>query len=471
MYKYGIVAIGYNNLAGMKRLLKALRVADYSVNDICLIISLDKADNDEVAQMANEFIWEYGEKKVVTFPHRLGLRNHILHCGDYLDIYDLDAIAVFEDDTLPACSFFDFMVGATEKYINNDDIAGISLYANAINNSDQKFVPMTGRYDTYFMQCAQSWGQIWFRHQWNAFREWYEKQEPMQSCYWIPRDVTAWPDTSWKKYHIKYCIENNKYFVYPYISYSTCFADIGVHYKKNTNKLQVTLANKIIHTLAFADLEDDAVKYDAFFENQGLYKYCNVDKEELMVDLYGNHMGTDRRYLLTKKELPYKIINSWGDRMVPHEMNLIYDVPGDDIFLYDLGALSETVLLPECKASKSKMQIYFEVLDKWMTMEENGCKLQDYFVDRKWTHIAIYGKGKIGKHLYTRLKDTQIHVDYFIDKDSSTLEQGIKTISPHEKLPCVDVAVITPVLEFEQIKKSLAGTDIKNIVSVDCIFS
>lgn len=61
----------------------------------------------------------------------------MLQCGDYLNIYDLDAIAIFEDDTLPACSFFDFMTQATEKYINNENIAGISLYANGINNSNQ----------------------------------------------------------------------------------------------------------------------------------------------------------------------------------------------------------------------------------------------------------------------------------------------------------------------------------------------
>lgn len=105
MYKYGIVAIGYKNQAGMIRLLNALSTADYSTSDICLIISIDKAENDKVKEIADEFTWAYGEKKVVTFPQRLGLRNHVLQCGDYLNIYDLDAIAIFEDDTLPACGF------------------------------------------------------------------------------------------------------------------------------------------------------------------------------------------------------------------------------------------------------------------------------------------------------------------------------------------------------------------------------
>lgn len=63
MYKYGIVAIGYKNQAGMIRLLNALSTADYSTSDICLIISIDKAENDKVKEIADEFTWAYGEKR------------------------------------------------------------------------------------------------------------------------------------------------------------------------------------------------------------------------------------------------------------------------------------------------------------------------------------------------------------------------------------------------------------------------
>ena len=196
MYKYGIVVIAYKNEDRIKRLLNALSIADYDNNDdVYLIISIDKSENDKVEKIADEFKWEYGKKDVVTFPHRLGLRNHVIHCGDYLNTYDLDAIAVFEDDTLPARGFFYFMEEATEKYINNKDIAGISLYSHWVNNMWQEFVPMMSSYDNYFMQCAQSWGQIWFRNQWNEFRIWYEKQGVMDKNYWIPQEVTSWPET------------------------------------------------------------------------------------------------------------------------------------------------------------------------------------------------------------------------------------------------------------------------------------
>ena len=48
MYQYGIVAIGYKNVKGIKRLLDALSKADYGHEKIKLIISVDKSDSDVI---------------------------------------------------------------------------------------------------------------------------------------------------------------------------------------------------------------------------------------------------------------------------------------------------------------------------------------------------------------------------------------------------------------------------------------
>lgn len=347
MYKYGIVVIGYKNETGIGRLLNALSTADYGNHSVLLIISIDRSADDTIEKLANQFRWEYGEKEVITFPKRQGLRNHVLHCGDYLNRYDLDALVVFEDDILPAQGFFSFVTAATEKYIDNNDIAGISLYAHHINfNTGQPFVPIMEDYDTYFLQCAQSWGQVWFRNQWNDFRKWYQVQDEIRESNLLPANIVAWPETSWLKYHIKYCIENNKYFVYPYRSYTTCFSDIGEHIKANTSKYQVPIMQGKPTKFRLMEMDERSVKYDGFFENCNLYNYCNVDRNDILVDLYGDHVATSKRYLLTLKRLPYRIVKSWGNRMVPHEMNIICNISGEDIFLYDLGELSKPLDIP-----------------------------------------------------------------------------------------------------------------------------
>ena len=337
MYKYGIVVIGYKNADGISRLLNALEQADYEGKELMLIISIDYSGDDHVFDVANAFEWKKGQKVVKRYTSRQGLRNHVLACGDYMNEYGLNALAVFEDDMMPSRDFFHFTRQATEKYINDDNIAGISLYTHCINfNVHESFVPVNNGKDNYFFQCAQSRGQVWFRKQWNDFKSWYvDNAAILDANVNIPWAVTNWPDTSWLKYHIKYCIEKKKYFVYPYISFSTCFGDVGEHVKANTNSFQVPLSNGDNREYDFAEFDDRAVRYNAFFENEDLYKWCGVKKDELTVDLYGVHQTCNTKYLLSKKSRPYRILKSWGDCLIPHEMNIFNDIEGDKIFLYD----------------------------------------------------------------------------------------------------------------------------------------
>ena len=223
MTKYGIVVIGYKNIIGIKRLLKALSEAKYDDNNVMLLISVDYSGDSEVGNVADGFEWNYGEKKVIRYEKNLGLREHVLSCGEYLNTYDLDALIVFEDDMFPSRDFFLFSKAATEKYINDDRIAGISLYKPAYNETFmQPFYPMNYPGDVFFIQYAQSRGQVWFKHQWNQFRDWYKfNMEWDAQALDLPIDVLAWPESSWKRYHTRYCMENDKFFVYPYISHST----------------------------------------------------------------------------------------------------------------------------------------------------------------------------------------------------------------------------------------------------------
>ena len=171
-----IIAIGYNNAVALSRLLDSLNKAKYDGDTVPLIISLDKSDNMQVEETARSFRWEHGDKEVRTSSEHQGLRKHILSCGDYLQKYD--AVFIFEDDTLAAQSYYSYGKQCIEYYQNDDRIAGISLYSFAWNqNANFPFEPVKNQYDTYFMQYAPSWGQIWLRKPWKNFIEWYGKHK------------------------------------------------------------------------------------------------------------------------------------------------------------------------------------------------------------------------------------------------------------------------------------------------------
>jgi len=337
MFDYAIIVIGYNRLNSIKRLMNSLDGCYYDTN-IDLIISIDKGDHQELERYVNDFKWKFGKKIVKLHKKRLGLKEHVLTCGNYLNEFNYDAIAVFEDDIYVAKDFFRYMRNTVEFYHTDTRIAGISLYKHEWNiNANRPFVPLKTKDDVYFMQYAQSWGQVWMKDQWNEFYQWFKKNEHhLIMDYQVPVNITEWSEKSWLKYHIMYCIYTNKYFVYPHISLTTNFSDIGSHVTSNSSRMQVEILYGDKKEYNLCELNSQSVRYDAFFEPQFISKYLGIKDTELTIDLYGTK--SDRvmsKYLLTSKSMGYSIIRKFGCHFRPHEANIINDFTGEIFYLYD----------------------------------------------------------------------------------------------------------------------------------------
>ena len=337
MNKYAICAIGYNRLDSLSRLLKSLSNADYGDDNVTLIISIDNSGSDILEKYAEMFDWKYGNKIVRTFPERQGLRKHVLKCGRL--VVDYDAIAIFEDDVIVSPAYYQYMKQAVEFYEKSDKIAGISLYTHRWNvATNTPFIPEVGSKDVFFLQYAQSWGQVWMKKQWLDFEKWYKDNSGnIGNDPNIPKNVREWPNSSWLKYHIKYCIEKDKYFVYPNTSLSTCFSEVGQHCKEKERHLHVSMMNDCSKQYDFCRMEDKnyAIIYDAFFERIGIDSNITLEGE-VTVDIYGyKESELIKRYWLTTKRENYKIINKYSLELRPHELNIVYGINGDDIFLYD----------------------------------------------------------------------------------------------------------------------------------------
>ena len=339
MSRFCTVTIGYNRVDSLLRLLQSVENADYGEDECTLIVSLDNCGNYDVYNMANAFQWSHGEKRVVLQEKRLGLKNHILKCGDYLK--EFEAGAILEDDIVVSSAYYQYMKQAVAYYRDDQNIAGISLYTHLRNPmAKYAFEPAKTIYDTYFIQYAQSWGQIWINDHWEAFKRWLQNNDTsFRSAPCVPQNVSEWSDRSWLKYHIRYCIEENKYFVYSYDAYSTCFSEAGEHCWLKQNVHQVPMLYDARKKYRFAPFNDKygAVFYDAYFERQHL-RISEVDsKEGVTIDLYGNKKITDydARFVLSSSILDYKVVKSYGREMRPQEMNILCGIEGEDYFLYD----------------------------------------------------------------------------------------------------------------------------------------
>lgn len=335
--KIAIIAVAYNRKDSLERLLKSLESAVYPSNtNVPLIISVDKSDSDLVEIFAEEYSWSFGSKIVDKHEKNLGLRPHMMSLGKWFE--EFDAIVVLEDDLIVSPNFYIYTQQTVEKYNKCENVAGISLYSFSINYQTQHpFTPYKDEYDIYFMNCAMSWGEVWMRESWKRFYDWYLLHQDFPVMDHLPHSICSWNQKSWLKYHTRYCIEENKYFVHPYISLTTNFSDIGEHVSGGLQSLyqvSLQLGRKQVYNLP--DFGRDAVYYDGFFENKLLYEYLNIPDKDLCVDLQGEWKNRlHKRYWLTACVRNYKVIRSFGLDYRPIELNVFLNNPGKQLFLYD----------------------------------------------------------------------------------------------------------------------------------------
>lgn len=331
-----IIAVAYNRVDSLCRLLCSLQNAWYGDDHPTLIISIDKSDTDVVEKFADTYDWPHGCKIVKKHEHNLGLRAHMLSLGDWFTQFD--ALVILEDDIVVSPAFYNYTRQAIDKYFASPEVAGISLYSFATNYiNGTPFSPIVNEFDGYFINCAMSWGEVWMKNQWLEFYEWYLEHQNFDNEPHLPECLYKW-NKSWLKYHTRYCIERDKYFLYPYISLSTNFSDPGTHYVGNQYTTYQTVLQQGIKSYSFPTSVAQAICYDGFFENKSLYNTLGLTEEECCIDLYGTKRNRMRRkFWLTTDIVDMPIVRSFGIAYKPLEQNVFQNVKGNDIFLYSVN--------------------------------------------------------------------------------------------------------------------------------------
>lgn len=359
-----IVVVAFNRPDSLKRLLESLNKIIIDKNEnLTLHISIDyQKDNRanlDTIDVANNFTWKFGKKIVDTKNENYGLKRHVLDCGNLTQKYK--NIIVLEDDLLVSPLILSYAKQALNSYSKDDNIAGIGLYSFQRNPQNAyPFCPIDNGSNVYFLQYACSWGQLWTRAKWEKFYSWYQKNSntDFSNDATIPKNVRMWGEKSWLKYHIIYCIKQDKYFVYPQKGLTTNFTEMGEHNKQKNNAYQINMytSDKDIK-FTFAALSEANNIYDAFFENINLKKYLPKDT---IIDLYGEKEDySGNKYLLSTVKMDKEITKSYSLQMYPIENNIINEINGDEIFLYDLTSIKKN----RHKLNRFQIIKYFFKLD------------------------------------------------------------------------------------------------------------
>lgn len=350
-----IVVAAYNRPASLRRLLTSLANAYYP-QEVRLVISLDYSGSTACSDVAEKFDWRAGEKRIIKHSQNLGLRKHILSCGDLSREYG--SIILLEDDGYVAPRFWEYAKAALEFYAGHDYVAGVALYSHSINQAAHlPFSPIHDGSDVFFLQRACSLGQAWTAHQWAQFRAWYDANTgPVTIDDGVPAYVARWPDRSWLKYFIKYLIVHDRYFVYPRGSLSTNFGDAGSN-MGHSSHFQVHLTT-LRHHPRFRHIDEVDAVYDCWCElKPEIVKRLNpaFHAFDFTTDLYGTKSAEEIHtpYMLTSHPCTNPTM-TYGLALRPIDANVVLGLPGRDL------ALTRTEdVRRDARAARKKLSLYY----------------------------------------------------------------------------------------------------------------
>lgn len=333
--RVAIVAVGYNRIKSMQRLLGSLLIADYYGNNVPLVISIDASGDTKLYQYAQQFEWPYGEKYVNIQQERLGLKNHIYQCGDLTRYFK--AIILLEDDIFVSPHFYDYVLQTLDAYGEDDRVGQISLYLNEMNGyvGLPKPILQNGS-DVYLMQAVSSWGECWNKQMWDKFVAWRDTEgteEKVQESR-LPLAQKKWT-RAWSKFYNAYLVNTGKYVIYPQVSLTTNFSDAGEHGGTNNSIVQSSLQQASFQYRLFPF--DQLVKYDGFGNNLAIYEMLGLSESECLLDLYGMADYSKMNlydYILTTRVMDATPIRTFALNMRPLELNIKYNIKGIGIYLY-----------------------------------------------------------------------------------------------------------------------------------------
>ena len=349
-----IIIPAYRRSKSLDRLLCSINNAHYPHGNINLIISLDGGSDKKTVCVARGFSFRHGSKEIVERGKNIGLKEHILWCGD--QSMRFGSVLVLEDDLLVDPYYYLYALQALEFFGTEQRVAGIALYSPCRNEYvNLPFQPMQNGSSAYPSQVPCSWGQVWTKHQWSKFRRWYENKthDVVRNCSALPAAVKEWPESSWKKYFAAYLVIDDLYFIYPYISYTTnCSDPGGTHIVDGTDEHHVAMScpqRKTMENISFLLPGDSTVSYDSFFEQQARclqQSIPHLSDKEFEIDLYASKpidFLRTKKYTITTKEVNDPIV-TYSLVYRPIELNL-YHSSQSESFLF--AYLTESKFLSE----------------------------------------------------------------------------------------------------------------------------
>jgi hypothetical protein len=120
-----------------------------------------------------------------------------------------------------------------------------------------------------------------------------------------------------------------------------------------------------------------------------------------------------------------------------------------------------------------KFKSYYNMLNQWLMLKQEGKSLAQYFNDNNIRSIAIYGMGEMGNRLYNELRGTEVEVKYALDKDADSSYSEIDVYDlESDDLEDVDAIVVTAIFAFDEIEEKINEVTSYTVINLeDVVYS
>lgn len=134
-----------------------------------------------------------------------------------------------------------------------------------------------------------------------------------------------------------------------------------------------------------------------------------------------------------------------------------------------LGGKQLVKMINDYKMRMERNQLNMMAFNNWLDYIYAGGNLEQYFHNRGYREIIIYGNGYIGTRLMQALQGTDIKIAAVMDKENSSAANEMM-INCDAEIPEADCIVITPVFYDREIRAVLQKRTEMPIISVNEIW-
>lgn len=125
----------------------------------------------------------------------------------------------------------------------------------------------------------------------------------------------------------------------------------------------------------------------------------------------------------------------------------------------DLHIMRRTVRkLKEKDNEIIKRESALNAYEMWVDALIRKQMISEYLLKKGYRHVAIYGMGRIGKQLWNEFRNSDIKVEFVIDRrisEQTEYYEDVRCFAPESDFPCTDIIIVAVSGEASQIINEL----------------